>query len=251
MVVPILGKAIKRANETADGRLTSFHLCVLSFPVLTVCLSGIGHTPSCPPNFCCCRVVSFEPVPQFRAFFEYSIARNMLQDKIQVRTSHEHQRPLSSQGPWSPLLRFDPPPPQKKYKTAWSPPHATHLHQSAHRYALQPPIHLYPKHSIPHHTSPASPSTQPPARPWCLRPDPFLTTFITRSVPQWLWPTLGATTTQWWCPSAGYGAPLALMAPTSTQTLTTRAATRCCRLQGSHWIRWVAMRGWRSDRGGV
>jgi hypothetical protein len=29
-------------------------------------------------------VVSFEPVPQFRAFFEYNIARNQLQDRVQV-----------------------------------------------------------------------------------------------------------------------------------------------------------------------
>lgn len=32
-----------------------------------------------------CSVISWEPVPQFRAFFEYSTARNGLVDKIQIR----------------------------------------------------------------------------------------------------------------------------------------------------------------------
>ncbi|KAI8471235.1 MAG: hypothetical protein J3K34DRAFT_458460 [Monoraphidium minutum] len=32
-----------------------------------------------------CNVVAFEPVPQFRAFFEYNLARNNLEDRVQIR----------------------------------------------------------------------------------------------------------------------------------------------------------------------
>lgn len=40
-----------------------------------------------------CRVVAWEPVPHFRAFFEYNIARNKLQPLIQVRAAVVTERP--------------------------------------------------------------------------------------------------------------------------------------------------------------
>ena len=34
--------------------------------------------------WCCCRVIGFEPVPHFRAFFEYSVYYNDLQGLVTI-----------------------------------------------------------------------------------------------------------------------------------------------------------------------
>ena len=59
-----------------------------------------------------CSVIAFEPVPQFRAFFEYNLARNGLEDKVQVR----HQR-----GVGRPLARARPPTDGRHTATARQP----------------------------------------------------------------------------------------------------------------------------------
>lgn len=46
--------------------------------------------------FSACRVVAWEPVTTFRAFFEYSIVRNKLQHKVEVRPSVVVQHPSSA-----------------------------------------------------------------------------------------------------------------------------------------------------------
>lgn len=63
-------------------------VCALSTHTTVFCCHDARHAVSCHAVSCClllcCSVVSIEPVPIFRAFMEYSAARNHLTTNMEI-----------------------------------------------------------------------------------------------------------------------------------------------------------------------